>query len=427
MQHSARPRLRRASTFLLLAASASLLAACATPEPKAMVAKKPRSKEYFAESVYGVKASPYVGNVKLVGRDQTGKPYQVRGKWYYPKEVKNYTKVGAASWYGEAFHGRMTANGEVYNIADITAAHPTMPLPSYAKVTNLENGSSIIVRVNDRGPFHEDRVIDLSKRAAEMLGYARVGTTKVKVDYVGRAPLDVHDQPYLMASYKQGKNGPDPSVGLPTGVMIAMNGKAPSTPVGAKAAPFPGTLANTGTSQPRPAEAAPVQPAMVAEMQPLAPAQPAASAATLVTVVLPEFGPIVPSRPDIGDVPANIPFAMASLSYADQRVAGASAFDSLDKGAMSSDQVVAAWKRANGTTVDASPAYVAAGTFGGESQAHTVARALAPYGNVRVEKTSHDGHAWYSVDLFATGSGNLDDMLQAAWTHGAPDAFVVRD
>lgn len=129
-----------------------------------MVNKKTRSKEYFAESEYGVKASPRVisrnGRIQRGGgRDQLGKPYQVRGKWYYPKEDKRYAKVGLASWYGDAFHGRLTANGEVYDMTHLTAAHPTMPLPSYARVTNLKTGSSVIVRVNDRGPYHEGRIM----------------------------------------------------------------------------------------------------------------------------------------------------------------------------------------------------------------------------------------------------------------------------
>ena len=120
--------------------------------------RKTRSKEYFSEAKYGVKASPRVSNLRTRlprggGRDQVGKPYKVAGKWYYPKEDRQYRKVGGASWYGDAFHGRLTANGEVYDMTHLTAAHPTMPLPSYARVTNLKNGSSVIVRVNDRGPL----------------------------------------------------------------------------------------------------------------------------------------------------------------------------------------------------------------------------------------------------------------------------------
>jgi rare lipoprotein A len=404
MQTEARKPFRRASTYLVLAAAAGMLAACATPEPKATVHKK-RSKEYFSESEYGVKASPYVGNRRLVGRDQIGKPYQVRGKWYYPKEDKKYAKVGTASWYGDAFHGRLTANGEVYNVADITAAHPTMPLPSYARVTNLANGSSVIVRVNDRGPYHEGRLIDLSKRAADMLGYSAVGTARVKVEYVGRAPLDGHDERYLMASYRPGNRAPDPSDGLPTGVMIAMNGSSPNGPAGPAAVPFPGQLRN---------------PAPVAAMQPVM----AADAQLTGFPALPDFGPIVPERPGAGQ-PSQIPFSVASLSYADERVGQAApAFAALDA-AMTSGDVKQAWKRQN-TDADAASEYVAAGSYADADEARAVAEQLSRYGKVEIQRSSLDGRDWYSVNLYADGRGDLDDLLQAAWAHGAPDALAVR-
>ena len=191
--------------FSLMAIAAALAGCASAPQSKS---KTKGSKEYFAESKYGVKASPRVAFSKGKslprggGRDQTGKPYKVKGRWYYPKEDKNYVKVGQASWYGEAFHGRLTANGEVYDMTHLTAAHPTMPLPSYARVTNLSNGSSVIVRVNDRGPYERNRVIDLSQKAAQMLDYQHHGTAKVKVEYVGRAPLDGDDDAFLMASYR---------------------------------------------------------------------------------------------------------------------------------------------------------------------------------------------------------------------------------
>ena len=107
-----------------------------------------------------------------------------------------------ASWYGAAFHGRRTANGEVYDMASLTAAHPTMPLPSYARVTNLENGYSVIVRVNDRGPYHAGRVMDVSSRVADVLDMKAMGTAKVKVDYVGPAPIEGSDNSQLLASLR---------------------------------------------------------------------------------------------------------------------------------------------------------------------------------------------------------------------------------
>ncbi|WP_455477561.1 septal ring lytic transglycosylase RlpA family protein [Bartonella sp. B41] len=145
---------------------------------------------------------------KSVGRTIVGKPYKIKGKWYYPKSDPTYKKIGQASWYGSYFHGRLTANGEVYDMNLLTAAHPTMPLPSYARVTNLENGNSIIVRVNDRGPFMKNRIIDLSKQAAMILGYENAGVANVEVEYLAEAPADYYDSDYLMASYISGNDTP---------------------------------------------------------------------------------------------------------------------------------------------------------------------------------------------------------------------------
>lgn len=113
---------------------------------------------------------------------KVGNPYQIAGRWYYPKEDYNYSESGVASWYGEDFNGKLTANGERYNMNTLTAAHRTLPLPSIVRVTNLQNGRSIVVRVNDRGPYVKDRIIDLSKHGAQLLGYMGQGTTKVKVE-----------------------------------------------------------------------------------------------------------------------------------------------------------------------------------------------------------------------------------------------------
>ena len=113
---------------------------------------------------------------------KVGNPYKIAGKWYYPKEDYKYSEVGVASWYGEDFNGKLTANGERYNMNTLTAAHRTLPLPCIAKVTNLQNGRSVVLRVNDRGPYVKDRIIDLSKRGAQILGYMGQGTTKVRVE-----------------------------------------------------------------------------------------------------------------------------------------------------------------------------------------------------------------------------------------------------
>lgn len=130
----------------------------------------------------------------------TGEAYQVDGVWYQPREDPTYDRVGTASWYGELFHGRRTANGEIYDMDRLSAASPTLPLPVYARVTNLENRRSIIVRVNDRGPYASDRIMDLSRRSAELLAFRDRGTARVRVQYLGRAPLngdDSYERRYL--------------------------------------------------------------------------------------------------------------------------------------------------------------------------------------------------------------------------------------
>ena len=118
-----------------------------------------------------------------------GQPYQIDGDWYYPQENTTYEGVGIASWYGSKFQGRRTANGEIFDMNLLTAAHPTLPMPVIVRVTNLENGRSVVVRVNDRGPFKRNREIDVSQRAAELLGFRKKGTARVRVRYLQKAPL----------------------------------------------------------------------------------------------------------------------------------------------------------------------------------------------------------------------------------------------
>jgi rare lipoprotein A len=135
----------------------------------------------------------------------------VGGQSYSPEENTAYSAEGIASWYGDDFHGRRTANGEVYDMQSISAAHPTLPIPSYARVTNLSNQRSIIVRVNDRGPYHAGRLIDLSARTARLLGFQDHGTARVRVEYVGRASLAGSDDTRLEATLRRGTPAPGPA------------------------------------------------------------------------------------------------------------------------------------------------------------------------------------------------------------------------
>ncbi|MGE0281068.1 MAG: septal ring lytic transglycosylase RlpA family protein [Rhizobiaceae bacterium] len=379
---------RRLLAVSLVALSAAFLASCSSSGPKPMIAKKLRSKEYFSEKEYGVKASPRVSHLRSNlprggGRDQLGQPYQVRGKWYYPKEDKSYKKVGAASWYGDAFHGRLTANGEIYDMTHLTAAHPTMPLPSYARVTNRKNGSSVIVRVNDRGPYAHGRIIDLSRKAAEMLDYAHSGIADVKVEYVGRAPLEGRDDQFLLASYRPGAGDPA-SDGLPTGVMIAMNGPTPNGDIAAPA--FPGELSNTGG------------------------AVLAAAPSSFDGITLPDIAPIAAPRPD-----GEPSLALATLGYAaDTNLSRLTPFASLENGATS-------WKQPDLQN------YVMVGSFEAADEANALAGKLTAFGRVEIETADADGKTWRTVNLHADGRYVVDDMLRAAWDVGADGAMTIHD
>lgn len=149
---------------------------------------------------------PKGGGIYLVG-----KPYAVNGRIYVPSDDPSYRAEGTASWYGPDFHRKQTANGELYDMHAISAAHPTMPLPSYARVTNLDNGRSIIVRVNDRGPYFRDRIIDLSIGTARALNFYGHGSANVRVEYIGPAPLEGSDDNLLLATLREGSPAPAPS------------------------------------------------------------------------------------------------------------------------------------------------------------------------------------------------------------------------
>jgi peptidoglycan lytic transglycosylase len=166
---------------------------------------------------YGVSSSPRVVELgepvpKGGGTYRVGKPYTVAGRVYVPEEDVHYREEGLASWYGEDFHGRLTANGEIFDMSSLSAAHPTLPMPCYVRVTNLGNGKSLIVRVNDRGPYHGNRVMDVSSHAAELLEFKSSGVARVRVEYVGRAPLEGSDDRQLVATLRTGAPAPSPSL-----------------------------------------------------------------------------------------------------------------------------------------------------------------------------------------------------------------------
>jgi rare lipoprotein A len=146
------------------------------------------------------------------GYYRVGPPYSIGGQTYVPTEDPHYRAEGFASWYGEDFHGRQTANGEIFDMNSVSAAHATLPMPSYVRVTNLSNNRSVIVRVNDRGPYHPDRIVDVSVKTAILLGFYTSGVAPVRLEYVGAAPLDGSDDGMLIATLRQGEPAPAPSL-----------------------------------------------------------------------------------------------------------------------------------------------------------------------------------------------------------------------
>lgn len=183
------------------------------------------------------------------GSYKVGKPYQVDNIWYYPAEDPNYSETGLASWYGEPFHGRKTANGAVYDMNQLTAAHKTLPMPTDVRVTNLENGRSLVVTVNDRGPFVHGRIIDLSRRSAQLLGVIRNGTAKVRVEVV--KPGDVR----IMAKAETTEEEKKKVTAAPQGQVQTASLEPPKNVKAAKVQP---TAPKTQPVQTAPLEATPV-------------------------------------------------------------------------------------------------------------------------------------------------------------------------
>lgn len=286
--------LRTAAGVGIMAFLALGLAGCSsTSGPKNKSAPSHiNTKSKFSVSEYGVAASPRMTTAKRPkkggGRSMVGKPYRVRGKWYTPKEEPDYDKAGLASWYGPNFHGRLTANGEIYDQFHLSAAHPTFPLPSYARVTNKKNGNTVIVRVNDRGPFAHGRIIDLSNKAAELLDMKQEGVAAVRVEYVGRAPVEGDDTRYLMASYRPGGSGEPAGGVIATGVMMAMN-------------TVDAALPGVGTTQASIAPPAALASAPVSALQAGTVSGLSSSPLDVPSgFALPDVGPVLPERPTFG-------------------------------------------------------------------------------------------------------------------------------
>ena len=228
------------------------LAACATPLPTRLPQTSSTARPYSGP--------PAPGSAN--GLRGTEKPYEIKGIWYYPKADPGYDERGVGSWYGEQFHNRRTANGEIFDMDLPSAAHKTLPLPSIVEVTNLDNGRKMQVRVNDRGPFVDGRIIDLSKAAAEQLGYGRAGIAHVRVRYIGPAAKTPFDQRRMIAATPP--PAAEPRYAPPPKAQVYASGLPPAQP--AYDAPPPPKAADPDYvpyAPPSPAPLVPAPPAPV--------------------------------------------------------------------------------------------------------------------------------------------------------------------
>ena len=324
--------LARVARVAAVVAVGLTVANCAN-QPQQYSGGRSREVGAFSDAKYG-RASPRVvadgAEVpKGGGRYQVGKSYSVAGRTYTPSERPvGHSQTGLASWYGEAFHGRKTANGEVYDRRSYTAAHPTMPIPSYARVTNLRNSSSIIVRVNDRGPYHGGRVMDVSERVANALNFKGEGTTRVRIDYLGKAGLGGSDDVKLAASLRT-DGQPAVSPGIPASVggntvMVASAEQEIRPAASMRPAAQPAAFVSRPTPQATPI---PTEEDVAEDAAPAAPVVRSAPAAA--TAYAPVRVPVPQSRPfDLGTIPGagvpirstggSVPARSASLSFAPQ-------------------------------------------------------------------------------------------------------------
>ena len=386
--------MRGAATLrvIALAGVAGLLASCSVV-PNTFTTN---SKEYFSQAKYGAASPRVVDNDGAVpkggGHYTVGEPYRVAGRTYVPRDNPHYSKVGLASWYGAAFHGRLTANGEVYDVNGLTAAHPTLPLPSYVRVTDLENGRSIVVRVNDRGPFARNRLIDVSARVASILGFKREGTAKVRVDYVGPARMDGRDENMLLASYRGPGEAPW------QGRSFAENRRAVADMRLASAAPVP---------QLRPA---------FADSQPLQ-LTPASLTTTAYSDQADNLGALI-LRSGLTRSYAETPRPSPALNAAAE-LSSHDLTTALTAAASRKAQQMAATRTAG------QPVTIQLGSFSSPENAQRVAMNFGRYGQTQLQPRQFGGRTLQVVSVTTDGSVAPQAVIDAAAAHGLDGAFIV--
>jgi rare lipoprotein A len=236
-----------ARRLVTLAALGLAISGCAEGTLAVNTAKKLSPPEATSRGVYKV-----------------GNPYQIDGVWYYPAEDYNYDETGIASWYGPGFHQKFTANGEIFDQNDLTAAHRTLPMPCFVRVTNLDNGRSIVLRVNDRGPYARGRILDVSRRGAQLLGYEGGGTARVRVQILAQESRDLADAMRRGGPVMTAQAGLPPPAAAPretvsSAPLAPPPGPAQTLPPSAPAAPPPAVVAAPPAAAPPPVEPPPAE------------------------------------------------------------------------------------------------------------------------------------------------------------------------
>jgi rare lipoprotein A len=360
------------------------------------------------------------------GTYRVGRPYEIRGVWYYPTVDYNYERTGIASWYGGQFEGRLTANGEIFDLNQLTAAHTTLPMPSIVLVTNLENGRSLQLRVNDRGPFVDGRLIDVTRRAAQLLGFENKGTTRVRVtvlkdESIAAADAARHGTGQFLVADSAGSTGAA-STGVNSNAAnsnAANSNAAPATvPVAA-----PSVAAALAYSRPRPA---PARAPPLAYSPPRPPLPQVAMA--------PREAPLretPPAMPVAAPTPARGRFALiaraeaAELSppRASARRPGVFADPiAVAQRASLPPRTVAAATGASGRI------YVQAGAFSLRDNAQRVGSRIARLGSVQVTAASVNGVEMYRVRLGPFENAlQADRLLARVVDSGYPAARIVND
>ncbi|BBK31968.1 rare lipoprotein A [Stella humosa] len=354
-----------------------------------------------------VASGPKAGSPR--GVFKVGNPYQIFGTWYYPKEDYEYRETGIASWYGTDFHGKATANGEVYDMNDLTAAHRTLPLPSVVRVTNLDNGRSMTLRVNDRGPFARNRIIDISRRGAQLLGFERQGTAKVRVEIMA-AESEQLAQIYrgsttIGQALARTPGLPDPSAVSVASVVVPgpVQVPPPALPIGLSPVGAPPIDATTpvvpiiGGTTPPPAQAI-VGASVPMAVQPLAP--PPAMAIEQVPLAPPPGVPVARSAP----APVLVASAPPPRAVVDAPQSGVVTVE----------------------PVRPTQIYVQAGAFSQRANADRVRQSIAANGRVQVTTVGVSGAPIHRVRLGPLRSvEEADQALARIAQAGYPEARII--